>query len=89
MTTDPDVDFKPTHKFPHPYGDAEVLRTYLIKTAKLKPNQFRIKAVDGELQLMLLIDDIKKVEKDKIVDEFREAARKRREATNNTLPTDD
>ncbi|KAK8134611.1 hypothetical protein PG984_006623 [Apiospora sp. TS-2023a] len=69
MTATPDDDFKPTHRFPHPYGDAEVLRKYLTDTAQLEESQFRIR--------------------DTIVEQFREAERKKKEESNKGLPKAD
>ncbi|KAK8086399.1 hypothetical protein PG994_001373 [Apiospora phragmitis] len=90
MATDSDANFKATHKFPHPYANAEVLRKYLTDTAGLKESQFRIRAITGELQLMLMLtDDTKKIDQDAIIEQFREAERQRKEAATKGLPKDD
>ncbi|KAK7920291.1 hypothetical protein PG985_008313 [Apiospora marii] len=46
--------FKPTHVFGHKYAKEDVLRTYIIETAKLREDQFRIETHDNKLQLEVI-----------------------------------
>ncbi|KAK8101858.1 hypothetical protein PG999_012232 [Apiospora kogelbergensis] len=57
--------FKATHTFTHKYTREHILRKYLIDTAKLTTEQFRMQTKDNNLELEMA-DETVKLEEEQI-----------------------